>query len=171
MTTIQTYKKMLAYLIDNGKAKDYAAIARKAGVKEAQISRVRNNHVKSVKEETLRQINNAYGRIFNPDWWRGDSDVMLVANLAKVDKKDEVTLHNPAQLSTAPDVGSLINALIAAKDDAIIALQARIADKDELIQEKERLISSLQQQLFDLRIPKSASSDLSSLGVTKQDPS
>jgi uncharacterized protein (DUF3084 family) len=45
----------------------------------------------------------------------------------------------------------MLNALIAAKDETIYALQQQLAAKDELIQAKDDLIAGLRSQLAALR--------------------
>ena len=180
MTTIEVYKKMLAYLLDKHLAENYACIARKAGINEVQISRSRNGKVKNVKEGTMRKINDAYGNIFNPEWIRGESDVMLTKDLTPT--APEVGTDSPVVM---PDQQSMLqaNVLIASKDETIVsknetieALKREGTAKEETISElrgrladKERLISSLQQQLLDLQMQKGVSSGFPGLGVAEQD--
>lgn len=169
MTTIEIYKKMLAYLLDNNMADDYACIARRTGINEAQISRVRNGKVKRVKEDTMRKINASYGNIFNPEWMRGESDIMLMADLDRQNAEDDTDMHQSATMYV-PDKQTMLdfNSFIAAKDEAydamrgkleskdetIAELRGRLADKDALIQEKERTINRLQQLLYELQSEK-----------------
>ncbi len=169
MTTIERYRKMLAHLCDHGLAENYAAIARKTGVNEVQISRVRNGKVKSVKEDTMRKVNSAYGNIFNPDWMRGQSDVMLAADLEREREGD-----GGAQQPAMPDMSSLVNAIIAANDQTIMSLKrelaakeeviaelrGRLADKEEMVRQKDRQIALLEQQLLGLRLEKGVSTGL-----------
>ena len=183
MTTIEIYKKMLAYLLDNNLADNYASIARKAGVDQVQVSRVRNGHVKSVKDDTMRKVNAAFGNLFNPEWMRGESDVMLVADIARASEKVSTDFHQYAPQTSMPDSGSLVNAIIAANDQAIVslkrevaakeevnaALRGRLADKDEIIRQKEMVISSLEQQLYELRVEKGLLTGHRQAGVPEQD--
>jgi septal ring factor EnvC (AmiA/AmiB activator) len=49
------------------------------------------------------------------------------------------------------DNGSMLNALLAAKDETIAAMQNQLATKDEIIQAKDDVIAGLRQQLKSLR--------------------
>lgn len=113
-------------------------IAERMGVNENTVSRILNLH-NEVTEETITQLQTASGCIFNLQWLRGESDVMLAndANKAPVAADN---LHE----STHIDQSSLMNATIAAKDEAIESLKRELAAKDTLIE-------TLKEQVSDLR--------------------
>ncbi len=147
MTRIEIFKKMLDWLCANIEdVKNQTDVARAAGLNETSVSRIMNGRVKSVKPETLRAVNAAYGNVFNPEWLRGDSDVMLVAELNTNDKANG-TPRTGVPSPTLPDM----TAIVAAKDETIAALQAQISAKDDTINAKNALIDALQQQLATLR--------------------
>lgn len=149
MTTIEIFKKMLDWLYANTEASNQTDVARKAGMNQVTMSRILNGKVKNVKSETMRAVNAAYGNVFNPEWMRGDSDVMLVADL-----RPAAPATAPAGLPTGntsptpPD--TMTAALLSAKDETIAALRSQLSDKDNVIATKDALISSLQQQLSKL---------------------
>lgn len=163
----EIFKQMLDWIYANTEARNQADVARKSGLFEATISRALNGKIKRVKQETLRKVNSAFGNVFNPAWLRGDSDIMLVADLAE-DKSNDliktVSSISPSSTDT-PTTSSLINATLAAKDETIMSLKRELSakddliaalreqqsDKDNLIADKERYILDLKQQLFALR--------------------
>ena len=151
MTTVEIFKKMLNWLYANKKAGNQTDVARKSGVNEVTVSRILNGRVKKVKQETLWAVNVAYGNVFNPEWLRGDSDVMLMADLTPVTEQDNTAMHNYAQQTAPPDMSSMINAIIAANDQTIMSLKRELAGKDETIAGRDAMISTLQQQVADLR--------------------
>lgn len=148
MTAIQIFRKMFDYLVTNQLIHNQTELARSAGLNEVSVSRILNGQVKSTKQETLWKVNNAFDNIFNPEWMRGESDVMLMADLSPVSE------DSPAQQIDDPNA-----ALLAAKDETIASLKREIAAKDEtiaakdgIIATKDKLISTLQQQINDLRM-------------------
>lgn len=99
-----------------------------------------------VTEDIITKLQTASGCVFNLQWLRGESNVMFAADVKKM---TDDTAEAMSQLS--PDMSSMINAVIAAKDDAITSLKRELASKDETISTKDALIKTLQQQVSDLR--------------------
>ena len=120
-------------------------LAEKMGVTPDTVSRIIKART-DVTEDAITRLQTASGCIFNLQWLRGESDVMLAVDLKK---KNGNTAEAMSQLS--PDMSSMINAVIAAKDDAITSLKRELASKDETISTKDALIKTLQQQVSDLR--------------------
>ena len=141
-------------------------LAEKMGVSAETVSRIIRAHT-DVTEDAISRLQTASGCIFNLQWLRGESDVMLVADIKKNDGH-----ATEATSPSSPDMSSMINSIIAAKDDAITSLKREltskdetiaaknetIADKDAVIKAKEAaiadkdvLIKTLQQQVSDLR--------------------
>ena len=147
MTTIEIFKQMYDWICTNKGITSNAAFARKTGVNEVTVSRIMHGHVKSASNETLLKVNNAYPDVFNPAWIRGDSDVMLLADLTP---NVNTPMHDHAP-TASPDMSSMINAIIAANDQTIMSLKRELASKDETIAGRDALISTLQQQVSDLR--------------------
>lgn len=128
----EIFKQMFDWIYANTEARNQADVARKSGVFEATISRALNGKVKKVKQETLRKINSAFGNVFNPAWLRGDSDIMLIEELK--------TANQPAVANTdisispgSPDISSLVNAALTAKDETIASLHRELDAKDGII--------------------------------------
>ena len=122
------------------------------GVTEDTISRIMRLH-NQVTEDVITRLQTASGCIFNLQWLRGESDVMLAAD---VDNKPTPVADNLHE-STHIDQGSLMNATIAAKDETIESLKREGATKDALIE-------SLQQQVADLRAALAEQQKKDSLG-------
>lgn len=136
----EIFKQMLDWIYANTEAHNQADVARKSGLFEATISRALNGKIKRVKQETLRKVNSAFGNVFNPAWLRGDSDIMLVADLAPISSTQSQTTM-PGETDTA-DMSSLINAALAAKDETIMSLKRELSAKDDLI-------AALREQITD----------------------
>lgn len=145
-----------------GKKLSQKEIADRMGVTEDTVSRIMRLH-NQVTEDIITRLQTASGCIFNLQWLRGESDVMLAADADKAPAADN--LHE----STHIDQGSLMNATIAAQQTSIESLKREVAKteesskrelaaKDETIKSlkresatKDALIESLQQQVADLR--------------------
>ena len=141
------------YLKRNGKIKTQKELAGIMGVSEDTITRILKG--KRVTEDAISKLQSATDCIFNIQWLRGESDIMLTAEIRSKGEQDRINPH--AQMPGA-DFSSWANAIIAGKDDAITALKREIAAKDETIAtqrgqlaDKDALILSLQQQVADLR--------------------
>jgi plasmid maintenance system antidote protein VapI len=126
-------------------------LADKMGVTKDTVSRIITAKTK-VTDDAITKLQTASGCIFNLQWLRGESDVMLAADADKAPAADN--LHE----STHIDEGSLMNAVIAAQQTSIESLKREVAAKDETIgslkregDTKDELIRSLQQQVADLR--------------------
>ena len=137
-------------------------LADKMGVTKDTVSRIITAKTK-VTDDAITKLQTASGCIFNLQWLRGESDVMLAADADKAPAADN--LHE----STHIDQGSLMNATIAAQQTSIESLKRELAKaeesskrelaaKDETIgalrgqlATKDELIESLQQQVADLR--------------------
>ena len=124
-TRNNNFAAALDYLKRQSKEKLYQKdLAEMLGVTENTISNIINYHT-VVSEDIITRLQTISGRVFNLQWLRGQSDVMLAADL------------NPATTISTP-------ALLAAKDETIAALRAQLADKDALIQTFQQQIADLQ---------------------------
>lgn len=156
----KAFQQAFEWLYQNGKAIDQKDIAMKTGVSKTTISRIMNHGVGHPDEKTVRKINAAFGNVFNPDFLLGKSDKMFAEDNNQDDQQESLSL---------PGYSSMVNSIIAAKDDAIESLKRELikteesskhelADKEEIISAirgqlatKDTLIDNLQQQVADLR--------------------
>lgn len=162
MTTIQIFRKMFDYLVSNKLIPNQTELARAAGLNEVSVSRILNGQVKSTKQETLWKVNVAFDNIFNPEWMRGESDVMLVSDLAPVNANTPAGSPSSEPSPTPPDTLNALlaakDAIISCKDEMIAALRSQLADKDVII-------GNLQQQLTTVRTQLSIEKGLSKDGT------
>lgn len=150
-------------------------LADRMGVTKDTVSRIITAKTK-VTDDAITKLQTASGCIFNLQWLRGESDVMLAADADKAPVANN--LHESAHI----DQGSLMNATIAAQQTSIESLKRELAKteesakrelaaKDETISAlrgqlatKDMLIESLQQQVADLRAALAEQQKKDSLG-------
>lgn len=90
-------------------------LAEKMGVTPETVSRIIKART-DVTEDAITKLQTASGCIFNLQWLRGESDVMLAADIKKNDGH-----ATEATSPSSPDMSSMINSIIAAKDDHLTA--------------------------------------------------
>ena len=120
-------------------------LAARIGVSEDTITRIMRDQTE-VTDDFLCKFNESFDNVFNYQWLRGeDNEPMLAADLDR---------RNPHLSATMIDSGSAINAALAAKDETIETLKARIvdlqstiADKVEIIKARDAHIIALERQL------------------------
>ena len=120
-------------------------LAARIGVSEDTITRIMRDQTE-VTDDFLCKFNEAFDNVFNYQWLRGeDNEPMLAAELGN---------GNPHPSAPMIDNGSAINAALAAKDETIETLKARIVDlqrtiddKVEIIKARDALIITLERQL------------------------
>lgn len=120
-------------------------LAEKMGVSAETVSRIIRAHT-DVTEDAISRLQTASGCIFNLQWLRGESDVMLVADIKKNDGH-----ATEATSPSSPDMSSMINSIIAAKDDAITSLKRELASKDETIAAKNETIATKDAAITSLK--------------------
>lgn len=129
-----------------GKKLSQKEIADRMGVTEDTVSRIMRLH-NQVTEDIITRLQTASGCIFNLQWLRGESDVMLAAD---VDNKPTPVADNLHE-STHIDQGSLMNATIAAQQTSIESLKRELAKIEEYAKRelaaKEETITALRGQL------------------------
>ena len=146
----QLFKAAVDYIYQEHLADSQGELANKIGISKSALSRIMNNK-KFVGDDTLRKMNEAFGGIFNMAYFRGeDNEPMLAADLGK---------SNPQQSAQAViDPSSMVNAIIAAHNNALATKDELLSAKDETIaglkrelSTKDELIISLRQQLLQLQ--------------------
>ena len=84
------------YLFKNGLIADQSELSKLTGISETSISRILNNRVKEPSEATIRKLNDAFGNIFNPEYFRGHSIHLLMEDVeyyAQHPEKDPSSYH------------------------------------------------------------------------------
>ena len=116
-------------------------LAARIGVSEDTITRIMRDQTE-VTDDFLCKFNEAFDNIFNYQWLRGeDNEPMLAAELGK---------NNPHPSAPTIDNGSAINAALAAKDETIETLKARIVDLQRTIADKVEIIKAREARIVDL---------------------
>ena len=116
-------------------------LAARIGVSEDTITRIMRDQTE-VTDDFLCKFNEAFDNVFNYQWLRGeDNEPMLAAELGK---------SNPHSSAPTIDNGSAINAALAAKDETIETLKARIVDLQRTIADKEEIINTRDDRINEL---------------------
>lgn len=116
-------------------------LAARIGVSEDTITRIMRDQTE-VTDDFLCKFNEAFDNIFNYQWLRGEEDEPMLA--AEIYKRK---LH---QSAPTIDNGSAINAALAAKDETIETLKARIVDLQRTIDDKVEIIKAREARIVDL---------------------
>ena len=81
MVRNERFRVALDYLYKNGLVADQRELSEKIGISETSISQILNNRVQKPSESTIRKLNEAFGNIFNPEYFRCNSDQLLAEPL------------------------------------------------------------------------------------------
>ena len=143
----EIFAHVLDWLIQNNKVEDQKDLALKTGISQNTVSRIMTGKVEP-SDDTLRKLNATFGNIFNMQYLRGESIVMLVEDVAYYKSHPgELNKLINGEGDNKIDQSSLVNAALAAKDETITALHEQIQAKDELIAALRQQINILQQQV------------------------
>ncbi len=140
------FANVLDWLIQKGKVEDQKDLAIKTGISQNTVSRIMTGKVEP-SDDTLRKLNASFGNIFNMQYLRGESTVMLIEDAAyyKSHPKELKKLFGEEEKEI--DQSSLINAALAAKDETIRTKDETIASLRETIESLKRENAILRQQL------------------------
>lgn len=160
---------VLDWLIKNKYVDGQKSLSAKTGISQNTISRIMTGKVEP-SDDTLRKLNDSFGGIFNMQYLRGKSTVMLLEDKLYYDQHpaDNAKTREPEPVYNVPDMSSIFNSALAAKDEAIESLKRELRTKDELIQSlrdqltaKDQLIAEQKARLIDYRRTIDSKSDLS----------
>lgn len=124
-------------------------IVEAAGLSQNAISKIKNGQ-NNAGDDTINKLCTAFK--LNPDFfYRGVKQFTI----------EEKT--HPHLSAPTIDPGSIVNAALAAKDEAIEALRARIADLQRTISDKQEIIKAREARISDLerQLAAADTSDLS----------
>ena len=126
----ERFRVALDYLYKNGLVADQRELSVKTGLSQKSISHILNNRVQNPSEATIRKLNEAFGNIFNPEYFRCNSEHMLA---------DE-----PVQASEpAPDYVAL-----PTWADALIQM---VTEQVKTIEDLRREVAALHQEISNLK--------------------
>lgn len=134
------------YVLENRIFPDQQSLATAAGITTTTLSRIKSGAIRNPTMSTLMRINDACGGIFNLNYLRGKSKVMLIADMQNPEPVPEPQPASNAELS------SYANSALASKDETIDTLKSKLADRDQLVEE-------LREQLAEKRRDKAALQD------------
>ena len=129
-------------------------LAARIGVSEDTITRIMRDQTE-VTDDFLCKFNEAFDNVFNYQWLRGEDNEPMLAT--------EIRKSNPHPSAPMIDNGSAINAALAAKDETIETLKARIVDLQQTIADKIEIIKARDARIIELerRIAQLNADDLS----------
>ena len=147
--TKERFREMLNDIFERDGIKTFKQLAEMSGISQNTFTRIKRNEVKEVDIETFRKLNAAFDDRYNPQWFQGDSPYMLIKDYQNAQMERQTAI---------PEYSSLLNAALAAKDDAIESLKRELHTKDDLIQSlrdqlaaKDQLIAEQKARLIDYR--------------------
>ena len=95
MVRNECFRVALDYLYKNGLVADQKELSEKTKLSQTAISRILNHRVKEPSEATIRKLNEAFGNIFNPEYFRGHSIHLLMEDLEYAQKHPEEDISSP----------------------------------------------------------------------------
>ena len=160
MTKNERFKKALDWLYSEGLVRDQQELSSKTGINEATISRILNNKVRQPSPETIRKLVSKF-RDIDPAFLRGESESVTVQQSPSAQQPhtyiDPASEHNAAISAYVQLANRLTDDLkkkeiemeerLAEKDTRIAELKQTIADKIEIIKERDARILTLERQL------------------------
>ena len=142
----------LDHLKRQGIVSSQVELAKLIGVSKDTITNILHYYT-PVTEDVITKLQTATNNMFNLQWLRGISDVMLSQEATQAS-------HSKATPSAdGLDMSSVINTIVAAKDCEIAALQREMATKDKLIASMERELALLRAQQSAERKPENTYPD------------
>ena len=162
-TKNELFMDAILYLIDNGYAANQGDILVKAGLGPNLISRIKNGHVKSVSDDAIRALCNAFEDL-NLDYFRGKSDCISKHQLSlwKADKAiedvqkmlDANPPHEPGKHSALDDSFLYEKAIEKINEQMngkyIANLEHQNARLEKEVDEKSETIKILQARIHEL---------------------
>ena len=139
---------------------DFANALRKS---RNAITLALNGDEKYLTDKLFKNICEAYPGVFNLNYLlTGEGSLLTIEE--EVHNEEHEKLYNPQPI----DQSSLVNALLASKDETIDSLKSRIADIQRTIADKEEIIKARDARILELecRIAQLNADDLSKYPYT-----
>ena len=165
------FTRAVEWLKHHGVVKDQNDMAERMGTTPTTISRNKHGGVKRPDDDTLRKFNKQFGSIINIDYLRGESNVMLVKDLAArqakpADKTASLLAAKDETIAAKDEAIAALKGKLSSMDETIATLNGRIADKDKIINTQDELIGKLRQQYDDLRMQVASEKGLHRSGIS-----
>lgn len=140
------FAEAVDHLKRNGGITSQLGLARMMGVDKNTISNI-INYKTYVTDDVITKLQTASGCIFNLQWLRGESDIMF-----EIDARKKLDMIKNVQVDASHiDASSMINAMIASKDETIAEKDRRLAEKDVMIAEKDKRIAEKDERITELK--------------------
>ncbi|MBO5707624.1 MAG: helix-turn-helix transcriptional regulator [Bacteroidales bacterium] len=139
MVRNERFRVALDYLYKNGLVADQRELSEKIGVSETSISQILNNRVKKPSESTIRKLNEAFGNIFNPEYFRCNSDQLL----SEVERVSEPMSDYVALPTWADALIQMVTEQVKANEDMRRELRQSLEEVASLKQELQNAINKL----------------------------
>lgn len=130
------FQKAIDYLFREKKVKGKGNLAKCIGISPSTLSHILA-HEQEVSDETIYKLNEAFGNIFNMEYFRGRSEDYLI---------EDIEAKHVSE-SGHPTMSSVFNANLAQQAESVEAFRIALASKDETIQEKDKRILELKEAL------------------------
>jgi len=148
----ENFVAALIYMKSHGIVTGQKDLAGKMRVSEDTITRAKQG--KRITEDFIAKLIRATDEMFNVQFLRGESDVMLTKDIRKdADLQQISTGIRQDKSTTLPqsENSSWADAVIAAKNETINSLKRELASKDETIKAKSETVASLERENSALR--------------------
>ena len=153
MVRNECFRVALDYLYKNGLVVDQKELSEKMKISQTAISRILNNRVKEPSEATIRKLNEAFGNIFNPEYFRGHSIHLLMEDLEYAQKHPEEDISSPQYVpfderqKRASEPAQTYQAIPGWADSIIQLLSSQV----KTIEDLRREVAALRQEINNLK--------------------
>ena len=141
----EIFAHVLDWLVREKMVKDQQDLSMKTGISKNTISRIMTGKVEP-KDDTLRKLNEAFGNIFNTAYLRGQSHVMLIADLEHENSKlseDDSLPYSPIP-RWADSLISILSEQIKKNEALNQELRQSIAEVNALRSNLQNLLNKIQ---------------------------
>ena len=160
MVRNECFRVALDYLYKNGYVVDQNELSEKTGISATSISRILNNRVKEPSESTIRKLNDAFGNIFNPQYFRGQSVHLLLEDAGyyalhpkeDVSSKSYVPFDKRSTEKPSEEIPSWADTFISILSKQVVENEALNRQLKSELAEVRTLRAELQQAITAFRI-------------------
>ena len=140
MVRNERFRVALDYLYKNGLVADQRELSEKIGISETSISQILNNRVQKPSEATIRKLNEAFGNIFNPEYFRCNSEHMLADEPLQASEPEPDYVALP---TWADALIQMVTEQVKANEDMRRELRQSLEEVASLKQELQNTINNL----------------------------
>ena len=153
--------------------KDQKALAVRTGITETTISRILNDKVKQPSSETIQKLNAAFGGIFNPAYFRGESIYLLTKDAEKAKFNAQENVTDTSEDETTSQLLEMYAQRVRLVDDMRESLKNELDDiraiKSELQQARDDFRDATYRMTQFMRNMSEPHQNQSRLGIAAED--